>query len=408
MRCWMIWQMVSINYFWLQFKRSLAAFSHMLGSLAGMLLLVAALAWGISRWFTNVQMFQKVTVGIVMPEDAGTTGLLVDLVSGMESVSSICTFSYLDEEEATAQLLDGTLQAAVCLPADFYEDVNGGTNTPLKVYFPADDTLNQSVFRELLLDGVSYVQVTEAAIYSAADMGRQYTLLTDKSGLEELLSYLYISHIFARGSTFTNCVLSATGEISFAQYYFVIGILLFLLLGSMCFSFFYGERETENAKILRVHGIGPFYQSAVRTVIMAVYVYLVLAVCYAAGGVVSAKTEASFLFADRLTLPGLVPLALAMAAFFHMVYGLANRQSGGNLLLLGVNGVMVLCAGGILPSAFFPAVIQRLGACLPLRFWIDYLERVLFGKAFGTELWWELLMAAVFFLIGTVGIWKNS
>lgn len=397
-----------INYFRLQLKRSLAAFSRMLGSIAGMLLLVSALAWGISHWFANVQMFQKVTIGIVLPEDAGATELLVDMVSGMESVKSICTFSYLDEEEAKEQLHNGTIQAAVGLPADFYEDVNEGKNTPLYIYLSADDSLNKNVFRELLRDGVSYVQVTEAAIYSAADLGEQYTLAVSKGELEEMLSYLYISNIFARGSMFTNCVLSATGEINFYQYYFVVGIMLFLLLGSMNFHFFYGKQDAEVAKKLRIYGIGPLYQSFVRTMIMALYVYLVLAVCYAAGCAVSPKMESSFLMRDDLTLPGLIPLALAMSAFAHMVYSLAKKQSSGSILLLGVNAIMLLSAGGILPSAFFPELIRRFGQFLPLNFWMDYLEKVLFGKAFGAELFWELTMAGVFFLIGTIGTWKNS
>lgn len=396
-----------VNYFWIELKRSLVAFSRMLGGVAAMLFLAAAVAWGISHWFANVQMFQKVTIGIILPEDAGTTELLVDMVSEMDSVKSICTFSYLDEKEAEEQLADGTIQAVVGLTDDFYEDVNEGVNTPLNVYFSAEESLGKSVFRELLQDGVSYVQVTEAAVYSATDMAERYTLSVSRADMENMLSYLYIGSIFTRGRMFTNCVLSATGTIDFYQYYFVMGILLFLLLQSMCFGFFYRKQDVIVAGKLRIFGIGPWYLSFVRTVIMALYIFVELLVCYVIGCKVSRYVDSSFLMPDGWTVLGFLPLAIAMAAFFHMVYSLAKDQSKGSILLLVVNVMMLVCAGGILPVALLPLWVQKIAGYLPFGFWMDYLEKVLYGKAFSAELWIELAMAAVFFVVGVIGTWKK-
>lgn len=373
-----------------------------------MVILTALAAWGISRWFSDAQIFQKVTIGIVIPEDADKTEFVAKAISGMDSVRSICKFTYLDEDEAGEMLLNNEIQAAIGLPADFYEDVDTGVNTPVTVFFSDESGLNMDILRELLYDGVSYVQITESAVYAATDLSEVYGLKMKKSEMQEMLSYLYIIQIFQRGKVFTNCVLSATGEVDFGQYYFVIGILFFLLILGMHFGFFYRKQDAEIARKLKVFGLGTGYTSGVRVCIMAGYLFLFMLCCYLAGCVLCERLDSSFLLPDGLTVIGLLPLSFAIAAFFHMIYGLTRNQDQGVLLLLGVNAIMLICSGGVLPVVYFPAVVQKAGEYLPLSFWIDYLQRVLYGKSFGTQAVWELAMGLVFLLIGTIGICKNT
>ncbi len=397
-----------INYFYYQLKRSAIAFLHMIGGIILLLLLTIFVAWGISQWFSNAQIFQKVTIGIVIPEDADTTKFVTKVISGMDSVRSICTFTYLSEEEAQEKLLENEIQAAIELSADFYEDVDTGVNTPVTVFFSNENSLNLDIFKELLSDGVSYVQITESAVYAATDHSKIYELKMKKSKMQSFLSELYIVNIYQRGNTFQNCILTETGEVDFRQYYFVIGILLFLLIGGTHFGFFYQKQDMDVAKKLKVLGVGAGYTSAVRVLIMAIYVFLIMLVTYFIGCKVSDYLDSSFLMSDNLTVIGLVPLSFSIASFFHLVFSFAKKEDTGMLLLLGINAIMIICSGGILPMVYFPTIVQKIGEYLPLSFWMDYLQRVLYGKNFGMEMIWVLLIGLVCYGIGTLKICKNT
>lgn len=397
-----------INYFYYQWKRSIVAFSHMIGGVLLLLLLTILAAWGISKWFSHAQIFQKVTVGVVIPEGAETTELVAKVISGMDSVKSICTFTYLEKEEATEKLYNNEIQAAIELSEDFYEDVDTGVNTPVTVFFSNANNMNIQVFQELLQEGVGYVQLTESAVYAATDHGKVYEMKLRRGKMQELISGLYVTNIAQRNRAFSNSILSETGEVNFEQYYLVIGIFIFILLIGIHFGFFYRRQEKDTEQKLKVMGIHPVYTSAVRVCIMMMYIFILLALTYLIGCKICEYMESSLLISDKWTMIGCLPLAFSVAAFFHMVFSFSKNEGFGMLLLLGLDAIMLICSGGIIPIVYFPAVIQKIGSYLPLTFWMDYLQRVFFGKDFGQQIIMELIIGTICFMIGTVRICKNT
>ena len=61
----------------------------------------------------NAQVFQKVSIGISIPEEETISRLATNYISTMDSVKSICEFQYMDEEHAVEQLKNGNLQAVI-------------------------------------------------------------------------------------------------------------------------------------------------------------------------------------------------------------------------------------------------------------------------------------------------------
>ncbi len=369
------------NYFFLQLKRSFAAFTRMMGSVIVMIALSVLLAWGVSKSFSDTPILEQITLGVGLEENVDQTEVFLDLISGMESVESICRFEYMTGDEALAKLKRKEIEAAVVLPENFYEDVNHGTNTPLVIYFASEMDPRTSLFRELLVDGVSFARISEAAIYSVGDLSEIYALKMTLGETYDFLADFYLWQILQRGNAFQNRVLAATGEMNLEQYYVAVGVLLFLLLGSLTFGFLYKQEEQVLYKKLRLMGISSAMVSGTRVMIMAIYAYVSMLFTYFIGVVISFATESYLFQPNGWVFLLLIPLALAMGAFANLIYSLAKNQSQGMLINLGVNAVMMICAGGILPLYYFPKAIRLFANFLPLHYWLDHLQMAFFGTA---------------------------
>ena len=156
----------------------------------------------ICQFMLKSQTFDKMNIGIVIPKQETSTQMVMKLISGMESVDSVCNFSYPDEETARAELAEGKLEAAILLTEDFYDDVNNGINTPVDILLAPDSKVNEVVFRELVSSGVSMLQTAQAAVYAVDDASKDYKLSMSKNDMEYEMSYLYLEYAFGRVNTF--------------------------------------------------------------------------------------------------------------------------------------------------------------------------------------------------------------
>ncbi len=147
----------------------------------------------ICHFMLQSQTFVKMNIGVVVPDQETNTRMAMKLVSAMDSVDSICNFSYPDEETAREELADGKLAAVILLTEDFYDDVNDGVNTPVDILLAPDSPFDEAVFTELVRAGVSMLQTAQAAVYAVDEAAGEYRLSMSKSDMEYELSYLYLS-----------------------------------------------------------------------------------------------------------------------------------------------------------------------------------------------------------------------
>ena len=142
-----------LRYLSLEGKKSLIAARKSMVKFIVMLLLIAGGSLAVSLVMRDAGVFQTAEIGVVIPEDEAQTKMVAQFISAMDSVKSVCHFQYLDQGEAMASLEEGTLDAVLSLPEQFYEDVDSGKNTPATIYFPENAPLNTRVFGELVTDG---------------------------------------------------------------------------------------------------------------------------------------------------------------------------------------------------------------------------------------------------------------
>ncbi len=325
-----------LRYLSLEGKKSLIAARKSMVKFIVMLLLIAGGVLAVSLVMRDAGVFQTAEIGVVIPEDEAQTKMVAQFISAMDSVKSVCHFQYLDQDEAMASLQEGTLDAVLSLPEQFYEDVDSGKNTPATIYFPENAPLNTRVFGELVTDGVSLLRTAEAGVYAAYDTAQIYQAEISRNQIGDVISELYIYEAFDRTSVF-------------------------------------------------------------QKFLMTVPLWLAGVLAYAVGCLVSGKFPLSFLWFDREVISGTLLLAAVIAAYFHLIYTISGESTRGTIVLLAVNVFQIMASGVVIPTAYLPEIFGKIGAFFPLAFWDSYYLKLLFFGIKGQETEQLLLMFCVFF-----------
>lgn len=383
-----------IAFFIVECKRTGKTLLKSIGSFCACLLLTAVLVAAFSAIMQNAQVFQKVNIGIAIPEGESISRLATQYISSMDSVRSVCDFYYLDEQEAVEQLKQGTLQAVVLLPEGFYHDVQVGINPPAQIYFPKDAAQNTQVFEELVTAGVSFLQTAEAGVYAALDTASYYGIELQGAGLGDTIAYLFVNQMLKRDSVYSARMLSPMGNLSVAEYYYAAGLVILLMMCGIQFGFLYGKRNRSVEDKLKIRGVGSIRQSVVKILVMTEFLYVTGLLYYFAGIGIAGWTKTYFVFFQRTTWYALLLLCLGIAIYFHVLYELSGSSSQAAVFVFAVNVITISGAGVLIPEAYLGKEIAGISRFLPMKYWNVYAAGMLEG-----EISKDSVAGTVFFLL---------
>lgn len=397
-----------IAFFIVECKRTGKTLLKSIGSFCACLLLTAVLVAAFSAIMQNAQVFQKVNIGIAIPEGESISRLATQYISSMDSVRSVCDFYYLDEQEAVEQLKQGTLQAVVLLPEGFYHDVQVGINPPAQIYFPKDAAQNTQVFEELVTAGVSFLQTAEAGVYAALDTASYYGIELQGAGLGDTIAYLFVNQMLKRDSVYSARMLSSMGNLSVAEYYYAAGLVILLMMCGIQFGFLYGKRNRSVEDKLKIRGVGSIRQSVIKILVMTEFLYVTGLLYYFAGIGVAGWTKTYFVFYQGTTWYALLLLCLGIAIYFHVLYELSGSSSQAAVFVFAVNVITIIEGGVLIPEAYLGKEIAGISRFLPMKYWNVYAAGMLEG-----ELSKEAVTGTVFFLFvgmvaGMLLSWRNE
>lgn len=397
-----------IAFFIVECKRTWKTLLKSIGSFCVCLLLTAVLVAAFSAIMQNAQVFQKVNIGIAIPEGESISRLATQYISSMDSVRSVCDFYYLDEQEAVEQLKQGTLQAVVVLPEGFYHDVQVGINPPAQIYFPKDAVQNTQVFEELVTAGVSFLQTAEAGVYAALDTASYYGIELQGAGLGDTIAYLFVNQMLKRDSVYSARMLSSMGNLSVAEYYYAAGFVILLMMCGIQFGFLYGKRKRSVEDKLKIRGVGSIRQSVVKILVMTEFLYVTGLLYYFAGIGIAGWTKTYFVFYQGTTWYALLLLCLGIAIYFHVLYELSGSSSQAAVFVFAVNVITIIGAGVLIPEAYLGKEIAGISHFLPMKYWNVYAAGMLEG-----EISKDSVAGTVFFLFvgmaaGMLLSWRNG
>lgn len=397
-----------IAFFIVECKRTWKTLLKSIGSFCACLLLTAVLVAAFSAIMQNAQVFQKVNIGIAIPEGESISRLATQYISSMDSVRSVCDFYYLDEQESVEQLKQGTLQAVVVLPEGFYHDVQVGINPPAQIYFPKDAAQNTQVFEELVTAGVSFLQTAEAGVYAALDTASYYGVELQGAGLGDTIAYLFVNQMLKRDSVYSARMLSPMGNLSVAEYYYAAGLVILLMMCGIQFGFLYGKRNRSVEDKLKIRGVGSIRQSVVKILVMTEFLYVTGLLYYFAGIGIAGWTKTYFVFYQGTTWYALLLLCLGIAIYFHVLYELSGSSSQAAVFVFAVNVITIIGAGVLIPEAYLGKEIAGISRFLPMKYWNVYAAGMLEG-----EIPKDSVAGTVFFLLmgmaaGGFLSWRNE
>lgn len=397
-----------IAFFIVECKRTWKTLLKSIGSFCACLLLTAVLVAAFSAIMQNAQVFQKVNIGIAIPEGESISRLATQYISSMDSVRSVCDFYYLDEQEAVEQLKQGTLQAVVVLPEGFYHDVQVGINPPAQIYFPKDAVQNTQVFEELVTAGVSFLQTAEAGVYAALDTASYYGIELQGAGLGDTIAYLFVNQMLKRDSVYSARMLSSMGNLSVAEYYYAAGLVILLMMCGIQFGFLYGKRNRSVEDKLKIRGVGSIRQSVVNILVMTEFLYVTGLLYYFAGIGIAGWTKTYFVFYQGTTWYALMLLCLGIAIYFQVLYELSGSSSQAAVFVFAVNVITIIGAGVLIPEAYLGKEIAGISRFLPMKYWNVYAAGMLEG-----EISKDSVAGTVFFLLmgmaaGGFLSWRNE
>ena len=397
-----------IAFFIVECKRTWKTLLKSIGSFCACLLLTAVLVAAFSAIMQNAQVFQKVNIGIAIPEGESISRLATQYISSMDSVRSVCDFYYLDEQESVEQLKQGTLQAVVVLPEGFYHDVQVGINPPAQIYFPKDAVQNTQVFEELVTAGVSFLQTAEAGVYAALDTASYYGIELQGAGLGDTIAYLFVNQMLKRDSVYSARMLSSMGNLSVAEYYYAAGLVILLMMCGIQFGFLYGKRNRSVEDKLKICGVGSIRQSVVKILVMTEFLYVTGLLYYFAGIGIAIRTGTYFVLYQGKIWYVLLLLCLGIAIYFQVLYELSGSSSQAAVFVFAVNVITIIGAGVLIPEAYLGKEVAGISRFLPMKYWNVYAAGMLEG-----EISKDSVAGTVFFLLMGMAVggflsWRNE
>lgn len=384
-----------MQYLYLEIKKTIRLFPRMLlqAILLMMLISVIVLCGVISM--EREPLAVNVEIGVAAREDNRMTRMALSYVENMESVSQLCSFVQVAEEEGLRRLERGEFAALVVLPEQLVEGIMNGQNPSVDVIFPKDARLEALLFRELTESGAGLLQVAQAQIYGAIDTARKYELTDRLSVIETDIDSYNLAFALDRLAMYDEETVSATGRMSVLQYYAASGVVLFLFLAGMAV---YPVMQGENPALRRQltkYGMGVLWQSFCKWLCGFICIGLLACVAWVlfrtvilvipkAGDLLTSALISGRNHGTSFVRMSIVLLMLVtVTMFIHMIYSITESRTGSILLIFLFSVLMLYLSGGFVPSVLLPQTMRAVGEVLPSAYLIRAFGGLLAGYGEG-------------------------
>ena len=401
-----------MQYLYVELKKTIGMFPRMLLQAILLMILIGAIAFCGVKAMEKEPLAVGARIGVVVREENTVTKMALRYVENMESVSQICDFVQVPEEEGFRLLERREIAALVILPEQLVEGIMNGQNPAVDVIFPQNAQLEAMLFRELTESGAGLLRVAQAQIYGAADTAVEYGLTDRLSVMETEIDSYNLAFALDRLAMYDEETVSATGQMSVLQYYAASGIVLFILLSGMAVYPVMQQEPPSFQKQLKRQGTGTMWQLFCKWmcgfVCMALFCGIALIIIELAGiirpdiGVIIQSVPVSrrnhYSIGSYIGIMLLV--LITVTTLIRMIYSLSGSRTGGILLILLVTVIMIYLSGGFIPSVFLPKIMQSLGDRLPTSYMIHavgglfagyrdgILVRCVMGMVVYTTLFW--------------------
>ncbi len=375
--------------FVLELKKNLRMLPFVVLSAVAAALFISLFVSLLSESLYSRESLARATVAVVTNDaDNEYMDKAIRYISNMNSISLALDFEEMPEEDALRALKKHDVIAVMLFPEDVVNGILYGRNDPIEIRFSDTDALSSVFLSELTRSGASMLSSAQADTYSATDLYYSVNAEAELYDAYNDIDLMNFDYVLSREKMFT-----ASETLPVFLSYIASAVLLFLCFSSSAFA---PALKLEDRSFYDLWFSGRFV-SAAYLFIRFLANWLILFV-FSLGCLIGASLLKELPFDIVLSVDGASVLCLLLVSGVISAFALFLHQASGSapvavLLQLTLSVVMLFLSGGILPSAFLPSGIRRIGAFLPTTPLSSSLLTLLSGESSssaGSLLFWIL------------------
>ena len=380
-------------------KKGLLLLPRFLIAIVCVAVVLTGVVYGFYTYVQKDQVLPKAKVAIVTVPGDLVTGIGANAVANMESVKDVCEIVFMEKRAAETAMEQGEIDAAIYLTEDIYDNIENGENTPVRVQLASKAHMGLNVFEDLMATGMTLLQTGQAMVYSLGSAAHGRETSQSVPDLMDSMAMDYLDLAINRSTVWRSKLVSAYGDIPATDFYIMTMILVIVcvFLG-MGFGGLYDRQGRTVEQCLRRTGIGMGTGTFARMSVITAVIWTLTAVIVCAMGLF---TEFSEFRPIQLLL--LLGLAFSIAGLVHLIHSWM-AGSNGTIFYLLIMILMFVAGGGLFPSAYLPAAVQKIVPFLPVSLWQKYLVDTIWREISVTTVVQVLALGAAMMIAGSVGL----
>lgn len=153
-------------YLKLELKRAFKRLPHMAAGAIVLMAMLGTIAFAASKLLYGETTLERVTIGVVLPEEDRFARQLVRMLGTYDSVRSVCEFSFRTAAKPKNSS-DGEIFGIMNVPEGLVQGIMDGTNIPVTITLPQGNALENRVFKELTSAGARTLGSAQAVFTRA-------------------------------------------------------------------------------------------------------------------------------------------------------------------------------------------------------------------------------------------------
>lgn len=259
-----------------------------------------------------------------------------------------------------------------------------GLNTPVTILKKDSTMLEGLVIDKLITAGAKLLSAAQAGIYSALDCYMFYG--NDKGAsynrLMQEINLIFAKEMLARNTMFKVEEIRATGAITTLEHYILSGFIVMMMLSLMLvMDMIESLSRKEMLMRCRVSKVKGRYLVAQKLVSLSVFNMVLGSIVL--GGVALLVQKSNLSISWRVSWQGLLGgtlSAIGLASIGIFIGLLLKEKETYSLFIFLITIIQAFLSGGIIPSAFLPSFITKLGSFTYNKYAINLLGNILGAK----------------------------
>ena len=359
-------------YIILQSKRLLSLLPRLLiGTVA--VVIAGALAAGlVSGVRAGDESRVKTRIGVVYDEGDSYARAGVGALRHFDSSRNEAEFIVMDEAQAKAGLIDGSLTAYLYIPGDFFTTMYSDDINPMRfVTLSGSAGLDTRLLTEMAESIVRLMAETQAAEYGAVEYARENFPDSDPfEGYDDLIDR-YFAAVLDRDKLYSVEIIGYSGNLSFAGHFFAGITFMLCAVWGIGLSPFFSQRSRELGNMLSVRAIPAPLQVAGEAIVIIAGNFLNAVIVLFLGKVLidSAGVTIADKFNNIAAVAALISLSLSSVEM--LIFELVPLPPASLMAQFINTAAQCFIAGCVYPRSFFPEPLRTLGALTPFAAALD-------------------------------------